>query len=212
MAGCMHPASCSRALTWAARARTSGKRASWPSWRSWCVRILRILRSHRLLATRIAFCYRRAAQGCYVPAETLRMTPVDRIFTRVGASDRILAGQSTFYVELAETATILNQATKNSLVILDELGEAPRTPCAGVSAVRIKRGAVLPPAGRGTSTFDGNAIAYAVTKHITHATRCRTMFATHYHTLCEDFDSDAAVALGHMVRREPCSTGADARC
>lgn len=66
-------------------------------------------------------------QGCYVPAESLRMTPVDRIFTRVGASDRILAGQSTFYVELAETATILNQATRNSLVILDELG-ALRSP------------------------------------------------------------------------------------
>lgn len=62
-------------------------------------------------------------QGCYVPAEQCKLSPVDRIFTRVGASDRILAGQSTFYVELAETSTILNQATHRSLVILDELGK-----------------------------------------------------------------------------------------
>jgi DNA mismatch repair protein MSH6 len=75
--------------------------------------------------------------GCYVPAEAAALTPVDRIFTRVGASDRILAGQSTFYVELSETATILHHATQRSLVILDELG-------------------------RGTSTFDGTAIAHAV--------------------------------------------------
>ncbi|RYG49497.1 DNA mismatch repair protein MutS, partial [archaeon] len=63
-----------------------------------------------------------AQLGCYVPAESLELTPVDRIFTRVGASDRILAGQSTFFVELAETSAILNQATRSSLVILDELG------------------------------------------------------------------------------------------
>jgi len=112
-------------------------------------------------------------QGCFVPADRFRLSPVDRIFTRVGASDRILAGQSTFYVELAETSTILSQATRRSLVILDELG-------------------------RGTSTFDGNAIAYAVTKHLVEAVGCRTLFATHYHTLCDDFEAHAGVALGHM--------------
>jgi hypothetical protein len=69
-------------------------------------------------------------QGCYVTADQCRLTPVDRVFTRVGASDRILAGQSTFFVELSETSTILSLATRSSLVILDELG-------------------------RGTSTFDG---------------------------------------------------------
>ena len=111
--------------------------------------------------------------GCYVPADRLILAPVDRIFTRVGASDRILAGQSTFYVELAETATILNQATRHSLVILDELG-------------------------RGTSTFDGNAIAYAVTKYLVDIVRCRTLFATHYHTLTEDFSGHPGVAIGHM--------------
>jgi DNA mismatch repair protein MSH6 len=117
-----------------------------------------------------------AQLGAYVPAEAATLTPVDRIFTRVGASDRILAGQSTFFVELAETSTILRHATEHSLVILDELG-------------------------RGTSTFDGNAIAYAVTQHLVADIRCRTLFATHYHTLCDDFADNAGVALGHMVRK-----------
>lgn len=115
-----------------------------------------------------------AQLGCFVPASRLVLSPVDRIFTRVGASDRILAGQSTFYVELAETSTILNQSTANSLVILDELG-------------------------RGTSTFDGNAIAFAVTKHLVELVGCRTLFATHYHNLTEDFEDDPDVALGHMA-------------
>ena len=115
-----------------------------------------------------------AQLGCYVPAERCELSPVDRVFTRVGASDRILAAQSTFFVELAETSAILRQATRRSLVILDELG-------------------------RGTSTFDGNAIAFAVTRHLTRAVRCRTLFATHYHTLTEDFGADPAVELGHMA-------------
>jgi DNA mismatch repair protein MSH6 len=76
-------------------------------------------------------------------------------------------------VELAETSTILNQATRHSLVILDELG-------------------------RGTSTFDGNAIAFAVTSHLVEAVGCRTLFATHYHTLTEDFERHPGVGLGHM--------------
>lgn len=114
-----------------------------------------------------------AQLGAYVPASRMTLSPVDRIFTRVGASDRILAGQSTFYVELAETSAILHQATKASLVILDELG-------------------------RGTSTFDGNAIAYAVTRHMVDVVGCRTLFATHYHTLTDDFAAHPGVALGHM--------------
>ncbi|EDO26750.1 predicted protein, partial [Nematostella vectensis] len=61
--------------------------------------------------------------GCYVPAELCRLTPVDRVFTRLGAHDRILAGESTFFVELSETATILRHSTRDSLVLLDELGE-----------------------------------------------------------------------------------------
>eukprot|EP00953_Heterococcus_sp_UTEX-ZZ885_P013477 7705-Heterococcus_DN1.PRE.5 len=111
--------------------------------------------------------------GCYVPAEAAALTPVDRIFTRVGASDRILAGQSTFYVELSETATILHHATERSLVILDELG-------------------------RGTSTFDGTAIAHAVLSFLVKKARCLAMFATHYHSLVEEWGNHPEVFNGHM--------------
>ncbi|KAE9336234.1 DNA mismatch repair protein [Phytophthora fragariae] len=111
--------------------------------------------------------------GSFVPAAKCRLSPVDRIFTRIGASDRILAGQSTLYVELAETATILNHATSHSLVILDELG-------------------------RGTSTFDGTAIAYSVVEHLLSDIQCRTMFATHYHSLVEEYVGSDKVSLGHM--------------
>ncbi|KAI9908695.1 hypothetical protein PsorP6_004096 [Peronosclerospora sorghi] len=111
--------------------------------------------------------------GSFVPASKCRLSPVDRIFTRIGASDRILAGQSTLYVELAETATILNHATSHSLVILDELG-------------------------RGTSTFDGTAIAYSVVEHLLNKIQCRTMFATHYHSLVEEYADNGKVSLGHM--------------
>eukprot|EP00041_Stephanoeca_diplocostata_P029567 m.877656 g.877656 ORF g.877656 m.877656 type:complete len:1327 (+) comp23582_c0_seq5:181-4161(+) len=114
-----------------------------------------------------------AQLGAYVPAETFALTPVDRIFTRIGANDNIIAGRSTFMVELKETATILNQATADSLVILDELG-------------------------RGTSTFDGTAIAHATLDHLVNHTQCRTLFATHYHSLTDDFRAHPAVSLQHM--------------
>jgi DNA mismatch repair protein MSH6 len=117
------------------------------------------------------------------------MTPVDRIFTRVGASDRILSGQSTFFVELAETASILLHATSQSLCILDELG-------------------------RGTATFDGTAIAHAVTDYLVSKIGCRCMFATHYHSLVDDWEMDARVRLGHMdcivqTRDNEVSTGSE---
>lgn len=114
-----------------------------------------------------------AQLGCRVPAEECILTPVDRIFTRVGASDRILAGQSTFFVELAETSLILKAATEDSLCILDELG-------------------------RGTATFDGTAIAHSVVNHLVTHIGCRTLFATHYHLLIEDWELDPRVQLGHM--------------
>eukprot|EP00698_Gefionella_okellyi_P003683 TRINITY_DN13445_c0_g1_i1.p1 TRINITY_DN13445_c0_g1~~TRINITY_DN13445_c0_g1_i1.p1 ORF type:complete len:1151 (+),score=299.87 TRINITY_DN13445_c0_g1_i1:80-3532(+) len=114
-----------------------------------------------------------AQLGCYVPAVACKLSPVDRIFTRVGASDRILAGQSTFMVELYETSNILRNATKQSLVILDELG-------------------------RGTSTYDGYAIAYAVIDYMTRATCCRALFSTHYHNLCTELAENSAIALFHM--------------
>lgn len=111
--------------------------------------------------------------GCRVPADYCTMTPIDRIFTRVGASDKILSGQSTFYVELAETANILHNATENSLCILDELG-------------------------RGTATFDGTAVAHAVLNYLINRTKCTCLFATHYHSLVEDWAPDPRVYLGHM--------------
>jgi DNA mismatch repair protein MutS len=103
-----------------------------------------------------------AQMGSYVPAESARIGIVDRIFTRIGAQDELASGQSTFMVEMVETATILRQATRRSLLILDEIG-------------------------RGTSTYDGMAIARAVVEHIHNSPRlgCRTLFATHYHELTD---------------------------
>ena len=98
--------------------------------------------------------------GSFVPAQECRVGVVDAIFTRVGASDDLAAGQSTFMVEMTEVAEILQYATKRSLVILDEIG-------------------------RGTSTFDGMSIARAVVEHIASQIGCKTLFATHYHELTE---------------------------
>ncbi len=111
--------------------------------------------------------------GCYVPASKCRLTPVDRIFTRIGANDNILAGQSTFMVELSETSKILREATPRSLVILDELG-------------------------RGTSTFDGYAIAYSVLKYLTTHVRCLGLFSTHYGMLTQEFESNSLIRLMFM--------------
>lgn len=99
-----------------------------------------------------------AQLGCYVPCENCVLSVVDIIFTRLGATDRIMAGESTFFIECTETASVLHNATQDSLVILDELG-------------------------RGTSTFDGYAIAYAVFRHLIEKVNCRLLFATHYHPL-----------------------------
>ncbi|KAF9427910.1 DNA mismatch repair protein msh6 [Podila epigama] len=115
-----------------------------------------------------------AQLGCYVPAEKCRLTAFDRIFTRIGANDNILAGQSTFMVELSETSKILAEATERSIVILDELG-------------------------RGTSTFDGYAIAYSVLHELSVRIGCLGLFSTHYGTLTEEFERDPNVALKHMA-------------
>ncbi len=98
--------------------------------------------------------------GSFVPADSARIGVTDRVFTRVGASDNIGRGQSTFMVEMSETSAILHGATDRSLVLLDEIG-------------------------RGTSTYDGVAIAWAVTEHLHDRTGCKTIFATHYHELTQ---------------------------
>lgn len=112
--------------------------------------------------------------GAFVPAQSVRLAPVDRIFTRVGAEDDLAAGLSTFMLEMVETAYILRHATERSLVILDEIG-------------------------RGTSTHDGLAIARAVIEHVYTDVRARTLFATHYHELAELADCLPGVALWHMA-------------
>ena len=101
-----------------------------------------------------------AQTGSYVPAKSMRVGLADRIFTRVGASDDLARGQSTFMVEMNETANILNNATSRSLVILDEIG-------------------------RGTSTFDGLSIAWSVSEYLHDQIACRALFATHYHELTD---------------------------
>eukprot|EP01101_Sappina_pedata_P006177 TRINITY_DN3009_c0_g1_i1.p1 TRINITY_DN3009_c0_g1~~TRINITY_DN3009_c0_g1_i1.p1 ORF type:complete len:160 (-),score=29.52 TRINITY_DN3009_c0_g1_i1:119-598(-) len=111
--------------------------------------------------------------GGYVPAQHCVLSPVDRIFTRIGANDSIMTGRSTFMVELQETSTILLNATANSLVILDELG-------------------------RGTSTFDGYSIAYSVVKHLAEKIKCLTLFSTHYHMLTQDLSTSPLVSTFHM--------------
>lgn len=98
--------------------------------------------------------------GCFVPAKSAQISLTDRIFTRIGASDDLSGGQSTFMVEMIEVATILNYATSSSLLVLDEIG-------------------------RGTSTFDGLSIAWAVLEHITQNIKAKTLFATHFHELTE---------------------------
>jgi DNA mismatch repair protein MutS len=98
--------------------------------------------------------------GCFVPADSATVGIVDRLFTRVGASDNLVRGQSTFMVEMSETSAILHTATRNSLVLLDEIG-------------------------RGTSTYDGVSIAWSVSEYLHDQVRCKTVFATHYHELTQ---------------------------
>lgn len=114
-----------------------------------------------------------AQVGCYLPCVSARLTPVDRIMSRLGAQDHIFAGQSTFMVELSETKKILGEASPRSLVILDELG-------------------------RGTSSSDGVAVAEAVLWHLASHIRCLGFFATHYHSLAHEFEAHKNVAAKRM--------------
>jgi DNA mismatch repair protein MutS len=122
-----------------------------------------------------------AHMGSFVPARKARVGITDRIFTRMGASDELHRGQSTFMVEMTEAANILNNATPRSLVILDEIG-------------------------RGTSTYDGLALAWAITEHLHDQVGCRTLFATHYHELAQLAETLTGLrnynVLVHEVRDE----------
>ena len=118
-----------------------------------------------------------AQAGCFVPAKSATLGLVDRLFSRVGASDNLARGRSTFMVEMIETAAILAQATPQSFVILDEVG-------------------------RGTSTYDGLAIAWAVVEAVHEVTRCRCLFATHYHELTRLAEKLDALSLHHVRARE----------
>jgi DNA mismatch repair protein MutS len=115
--------------------------------------------------------------GSFVPARQAKLPIIDRIFTRIGASDNLARGRSTFLVEMSEVASILNHATPASLVLLDEVG-------------------------RGTSTFDGLSIAWAVVEHLQKHTRARTLFATHYHELTELADLLPGVKNVHVSVKE----------
>jgi len=121
--------------------------------------------------------------GSFVPADKLRIGPIDRIFTRIGASDDLAGGRSTFMVEMTETATILNNATEQSLVLMDEIG-------------------------RGTSTFDGLSLAWAAAHHMGEKAKAFTLFATHYFELtalaqelngCGNVHLDATEHEGQLV-------------
>jgi DNA mismatch repair protein MutS len=118
-----------------------------------------------------------AQMGSFVPARQATIGIADRIFARVGASDELTRGQSTFMVEMIETARILNTATPRSLVILDEIG-------------------------RGTSTYDGISLAWSVAEHLHDRVGCRTLFATHYHELTDLADSLPRVTNLNVAVRE----------
>jgi DNA mismatch repair protein MutS len=126
----------------------------------------------------VALCVVLAQMGSFVPADAMRFGLCDRIFTRIGAADDIASGRSTFLVEMSEVATIVHQATADSLVLLDEVG-------------------------RGTATYDGMALAEAIVEHLHSVTGCRGLFATHYHQLVALIGHLPGIACCQMaVRRD----------
>ncbi len=147
------------------------------------------------LMRQVALCVILAQMGSFVPARRARVGVVDRVLTRVGASDNLAKGESTFMVEMKETANVLRRATRRSLVVLDEIG-------------------------RGTSTYDGLAIAWAVAEHLHDAVGCRALFATHYHELtelamthpgCENWSVTAREHAGDIVFLHKLVRGAASR-
>lgn len=129
------------------------------------------------LMRQVALIILMAQMGSFVPAESAKLGIIDRIFTRVGAADDLSLGQSTFMVEMNETAAILNNATEKSLILLDEIG-------------------------RGTSTFDGVSIAWSVAEHIHNAIKAKTLFSTHYHVLTKLADSFSRIKNYNLAVRD----------
>ncbi len=129
------------------------------------------------LIRQVALMVLMAQTGSWVPAKSFKFGIIDKIFTRVGAFDRLAFGQSTFMLEMLETAHILHNATKKSLVILDEVG-------------------------RGTSTYDGLSLAWAIAEHIVINIKCKTLFATHYHQLSELIDLSSHIKNYHLTAKE----------
>jgi DNA mismatch repair protein MutS len=129
------------------------------------------------LMRQVALACIMAQAGSFVAARSARIGIVDRVMTRVGASDSLARGASTFMVEMRETANILRRATRRSLIVLDEIG-------------------------RGTSTYDGLSIAWAVAEHIHDVIGARTLFATHYHELCELASTCAHLANYSVAAKE----------
>ena len=115
--------------------------------------------------------------GCFVPAQAAVLGEIDQIFTRIGASDDLASGRSTFMVEMTEAANILHNATEKSLVLVDEIG-------------------------RGTSTFDGLALAYAIARHLLEKNRSYTLFATHYFELTRLAEEFTQLANVHLAAIE----------
>jgi len=115
--------------------------------------------------------------GCYVPAESAQIGEIDRIFTRIGASDDLASGRSTFMVEMTETANIMHNATENSLVLMDEIG-------------------------RGTSTYDGLSLAWACAAYLAKKIKSLTLFATHYFELTEFAEHQQGVVNVHLDAHE----------
>jgi len=138
---------------------------------------LQIIEGRSTYIRQVALITLMAQIGAYVPAESAHVGLTDRIFCRVGASDDLAKGQSTFMVEMNETSLIINNATERSLVILDEIG-------------------------RGTATFDGLSIAWSVAEHLHDDIKARTLFATHYHELTDLANTRDAIANYNVAVRE----------
>lgn len=158
------------------------------------VKLFRLQGGKSTLMRQVGLLVIMAQIGSPIPAASAKISLIDRIFTRLGAQDDILAGQSTFLVELNETSAILKHATINSLVLLDELGRGTGNKKCLVLHFWNETYKNFSK----TATYDGTAIAAAVVDFLG-SLKCRTLFSTHYHNLVDNFHHDQRIRLGHMA-------------